>query len=114
MALEHLRDNVFPDPVTLKYGDWGAIPPTLQKLPADGSLCGSVVGDAGSAGTVILTHMSPHDAYNFYAPLIEAAGCSPASDPNVGALFTFLCSDATPAVIDASDPNHSYVVLGFG
>jgi hypothetical protein len=110
-ALSLLEQRVSPDPAMIKPGDWGSTPAVLQKLPPDGVLCGSVVEDAGSAGTVILTRLTGRALFDFYAPLLTAVGCPPGTGNNDGPVFICVCADARPASIDATDPAHAYIVL---
>lgn len=100
---------------TAMAGSWGNIPAAMQMVPPGGTLCGSYFNpaDAGgnSYGTAILTGLFGTDLYDFYKPLVAAAGCT-LGEPDATSTMTFTCTNGGTGVIGA-DVTSQVVVLTY-
>jgi hypothetical protein len=100
---------------TAMAGSWGDIPTAMQMVPPGGTLCGSYFNpaDAGgnSYGTAILTDLFGTDLYNFYKPLVTAAGCT-LMTPDATSTMTFQCTNGGTGVIGA-DVSSQVVILTY-
>jgi Zn-dependent metalloprotease len=105
---------------TLDPTSWGDLPSGLDAIPPGSTFCGSIYDPSTSAGilsavTVILTPLWGQQIFDFYNPLVSAAGCTLAPMFTTGgdtptSYTSYTCPGGGIGTINASsDANFIYL-----
>jgi hypothetical protein len=112
----NLETQLAPAGGTFMAGTWGDVPSTLQKLPSDGTLCGTIVladgGEATAQEVVITTSLTGADLSTFYTPIFTSMSCTAQTALIAGGL-DFTCPNSDVATVQPSG-NEQYILFSFG